>query len=60
MNKKINVYINGIYQYSTCKFKTCAAAIKEARAAKHIHVAGIPDKYITVYDYDRVTAHYAQ
>jgi hypothetical protein len=56
MYKKIDVYVNGVYQYSTNKYKTCRDAIKDARATKHILIASIPNRYLTIYDYDTVTA----
>ena len=60
MYKKIDVYVNGVYQYSTNKFKTCEAAVKEARNTKHIVIASIPTRYLTIYDYDKVTARYSK
>lgn len=60
MYKKIDVYVNGKYEFSTNRYKTCKEAIKEIRATKHITIASIPeDRYLTVYDYDNVKAVYA-
>lgn len=59
MKRKINVYVNGKYEYSTNRFQTCKAAIKEARQTKHLYIESIPPRYITIYDYDKLTARYA-
>lgn len=56
MYRKIDVYINGNYVFSTNKFKTCKDVIKHVRAVKHLEIASIPTKYITVYDYDTIKA----
>ena len=58
--KKIDVYINGEYKFSTKAYPTCDACIKEIRARKHLEIASIPTKYLTVYDYDTVKAVYAK
>ena len=59
MYKKINVYVNGKYAFSTNRFRTCKEAIKEIRATKHIAIASIPTtRYLTVYDYDTLRASY--
>ena len=58
MHKKINVYINGVFSFSTNKYKTCTECIKDIRNTKHLYIASVPDKYITVYDYDEVRATY--
>ena len=58
MNKTIRVYINGIYIFSTNKYKTCKECIKDIRNTKHLYITSIPDRYITVYEYDRVKASY--
>lgn len=61
MYKKIDVYVNGIYQYTTTKFKRCKDAIRDARQTKHIIIASVPkNKYLTIYDYDKVTAHFSR
>lgn len=31
MNKKINVFINGKYEFSTHAYKTCTEAVKDIR-----------------------------
>ena len=60
MYKKIDVYVNGKYEFSTNRYKTCKEVIKEIRAKKHLVIASIPEnRYLTVYDYDEVKAVYA-
>ncbi len=58
MYKKINIFINGRYTFSTCKYRTCSEAVKDLRATKHVMIASIPNKYITIYDYDTIKATY--
>lgn len=58
MYKKINVYINGKYEFSTNAYKTCQDVVREIRSTKHITIASIPNRYITVYDYDKIRASY--
>lgn len=59
MYKKINVYVNGKYEFSTNRYKTCEEALKDIRATKHITIASLPiTRYLTVYDYDNVRASY--
>lgn len=53
---KIRVYINGEYEFTTTKYRTCKECIKDLRATKHIMIASIPDRYLTIYDYDKVIA----
>lgn len=61
MYRKIDIYINGIYAFSTNKYKTCKEAIKEIRNKKHLEIASIPQsRYMTVYDYDTIRAKYAK
>lgn len=60
MYRKIDVYVNGVYQYSTNKFKTCKDAVREARRTQHLVIAAIPTRYLTIYDYDVVTAKYSK
>lgn len=60
MYRKINVYVNGEYKYSTNRFENCKKAVKELRTTKHIIIASLPKpEYLTIYDYDKVTAKYA-
>lgn len=59
MYPKINVYVNGIYKFSTNKYKTCKEVIEHIRAVKHLQIASVPrDEYLTVYDYDRLRVVY--
>lgn len=60
MYKKIDVYINGIYQFSSNRYKTCKELYNHIRAVKHIQIASMPIKFITVYDYDKVVCRYAK
>ena len=61
MYRKIDIYINGVYEFSTNIYPTCKQAIKEIRAKKHIEIASIPkNRFITVYDYDKISAHYVK
>lgn len=55
MYKKIDVFINGKYHFTTSKFKTAADLVRYIRAVKHLYIADIPARYLTVYDYDKVT-----
>ena len=59
MYPKINVYVNGIYKFSTNKYRTCKEVIEHIRAVKHLQIASFPkDEYLTVYDYDRLRVVY--
>lgn len=58
MNKKINVFINGKYEFSTHAYKTCTEAVKDIRTKKRILVASIPNKHIVISDNDTVKATY--
>lgn len=58
MNRKIDVFINGKYQFTTTHYKTIKELITHIRAVKHIEIASVPNRYITVYDYDTVYAKY--
>ena len=59
--KKINVYINGIYEYSTERFTRCRDAVAAAKSAKRITVASVPkNRFVTICDNDKVTAHFAK
>lgn len=58
MYKKINIFINGRYAFSTCKYRTCSEAVKDFRATKHIFIG--PGEYITIYDYDTIKATYRE
>lgn len=61
MYKKIDVYINGVYKFSTNKYKTCKEVVNHVRGVKHIGIASVPnDIYLTVYDYDKIVARYSK
>lgn len=60
MHKKIDVYVNGEYQFSTTQYRTLRDVIRHIRAANHIMIASLPPKYLTVYSYDKVKAVYAK
>ena len=60
MYKKIDVYVNGKYEFSTNKYPSCKALKDHIRAVKHIEIASIPTKYLTVNDYDKLICRYAK
>jgi|GEM_PF-6655638 len=61
MYRKIDVYINGEYQFSTKCYQNIKSLVKHIRAVKHINIASLPDtKWLTVYDYDKIRAVYAE
>lgn len=60
MYRKIDVTINGVYAYSTNRYKTCKAAIAALREKRSVKVASIPDYTVTVQPGDKVAAHFAR
>ena len=60
MYRKIDVYVNGGYQFSTRQYPSCKACLKHIRTTKHLEIASIPNRYLTVYDYDKVKVVYAK
>lgn len=59
--KKIDVYVNGVYEFITTQYKTCRDVVNHVRATKHLVIASMQDnKYLTVYDYDTIRAVYAK
>lgn len=57
MYDKIDVFVNGKYCFSTNQYRTCKEVLAHIRAVKHICIASAPkNKYVTIYDYDKVTA----
>ena len=60
MYKKIDVYVNGKYEFSTNRYRTCKEAKEDIRAIKHLVIASIPTKHLTVYDYDKLSCRYAK
>lgn len=57
MYRKINVFVNGAYEFSTNAYESCTELIKEIRARKHLGI--VNGRYLTVYDYDTLRAKYA-
>lgn len=57
-NRKIRCYINGKYLFTTTKFSSQKALKNYLRNVKHIEIASIPVKYVTIYDYDKLTFEY--
>lgn len=61
MYRKIDVFVNGVYEFSTTHYRTCRDVVRHIRAVKHLCIASLPhDRYITVYDYDKVVACYSK
>lgn len=61
MYKKIKVYVNGEYKFSTHKFPTCKACKDYIRAIKHLEIESIPtNEFLTVNDYDELRVEYAK
>lgn len=59
--RKIDVYINGVYEFSSTQYKSCKELVNHVRAVKHITIASVPaPRNITVYDYDTIRAVYAR
>lgn len=50
--KKISIYINGKYAFTTEKFNTIRECIKNAREKKIIEVASIPNYIIEIKEND--------
>lgn len=61
MYRKIDVFVNGVYEFSTNHYRTCRDVVRHIRAVKHICIASVPnDRYITICDYDKVVARYSK
>lgn len=60
MYKKIDVYVNGVYQFSTKAYKNCKELKARIRADKKIFIASIPNQVIEVCDYDKLVVRYAK
>jgi hypothetical protein len=64
MYKKIDVYINGKYEYSTNAYKTCKDAINNTRQKKTIFVAGKQligkSNYIEINNTDKIQANFSK
>ena len=55
MYKKLDVYVNGKYEFSTNRYRTPRELRNDIRAVKHLEIASVPNtKYLTVYDYDKI------
>ncbi len=48
MYKKIDVYVNGKYEFSTTQYPSIKALTARIRADKHILIHSIPNRYITI------------
>lgn len=61
MYRKIDVFVNGVYEFSTNHYRTCRDVVRHIRAVKHLCVGSYPDyRYISVCDYDKVVARYSK
>lgn len=58
--KKIDVFVNGKYVYSTQWCRTCKEAVQELRNRRQVKVASVPDYVVDVKPEDKVTAHYSR
>ena len=58
--KKINIYKNGDYAYSTNKFSRVKDAVADARKSGKVKVASIPDKEVEFSDKDKVTGKFVR
>lgn len=56
--RKIRCYINGEYCFTTTKFSSQKALKNHLRSVKHIEIASIPMKYVTIYDHDKISCEY--
>lgn len=53
--KKIQIYVNGKYAYTTEKFNTIKNAIASLEIKKEVLVKSIPDYVIKLKDGDKIT-----
>jgi len=53
--KKIDIFINGKYAYTTERFNTITAAISKLKEKKRVKVASIPDYIINIVQTDKIT-----
>lgn len=61
MYRKIDVFINGEYAFSSNSYRTCKELKNHIREVKHIEVASVPkNKYIIVNDYDKLVVKYGK
>ena len=54
-NPKIEIHINGKYEFTTMAYRTVKDAIESLRKKKTITIASIPDRKITISDTDKIT-----
>ena len=57
-NRRIRCYVNWEYCFTTINFSSQKALKNHLRSVKHIEIASIPVKYVTIYDYDKLTFEY--
>ena len=60
MYKKIDVYVNGSYEFSTNRYRTCKELKDHIRAVKRIYIESIPARWLEVCDYDKLRCRYAK
>ena len=60
MHRKIDVYVNGEYQFSTNRYASCKECKDYIRAVKHLEIMSIPPRYLTVNDYDKLKVVYSK
>ncbi len=61
MYRKVDVYINGAYEFSSMQYPSCKALHSHIRSTKHIEVASAPrNRHLTVNDYDSLRVVYAK
>ena len=53
--KKIDIFINGKYAYTTTGFNTIKSAINALKRKKSVVVASIPDYTININKNDKIT-----
>ena len=56
--RKIRCYINREYCFTTTKFSSQKTLRNHLRSVKHIEIASIPVRYVTIYNYDKLTFEY--
>ena len=54
--KKIDVYVNGDYKYSSINYKTCKEAKADIANSQSINVESIPPYMVKLSDGDKVSA----
>ena len=56
--RKIRCYVNGEYCFTTTKFSSQKTLKNHLKSVKHIEIESIPVRYVTIYDYDKLTFEY--